>query len=352
MNRRAFVTGSGAMLGALLVGDGQQVVKAWRIGFVEAGSSLVNMLAVPASVGAQPARIARIGVLNGDFPGSPCLEAVRRGLKDLGHVEGRTYVFELRWAKGRTEPYAQFAAELIERHVDLIVVTTGLAAASVKEATATIPIVMTSSSYPVETGLIASLAHPGGNVTGVASIPPGLMAKRLQLLKEAVPSLARVAVLRVPGDLQALYTSEIGVAAKNMGIGAHIIEVAQSEDLPQAFEGAVRGGAQAIMTTQSPFFLGAMPRIADLAVKHRLPSLTGEPGGASAGILLSYGPYIWDGCQRGARYVDRILKGAKPADLPVEQPTKFELVINLKTAKALGLTIPASLLLRADQVIE
>jgi putative ABC transport system substrate-binding protein len=178
------------------------------------------------------------------------------------------------------------------------------------------------------------------------------MAKRLQLLKEAMPSLTRVAVLRLSGQLQTVYVSEIDAGAKQLGIRPQVMEVARAEDLPGVFAAAVRGGAQAIMTTQGPFFLGVMADIADLAVKNRLPSLTGEPDGARAGMLLFYGSYIWEGCERGATYVDRILKGAKPADLPVEQPTKFELVINLKTAKALGLTIPPSLLLRADQVIE
>ena len=322
MNRRAFVSGLGAALAA------------------------------PRGAAAQTARTVTIGVLNGDFPNSPCLEALRRGLSELGHVEGRTFVFDLRWAEGRTDRYDAFAAELVGRKVDVIVATTGLAASAVKNATSTIPIVMTSSSYPVETGMVASLARPGANLTGVAALAPGIMAKRLQLLKEAIPSLSRVAVLRLPGQLQTVYVSDIETGAKRLGITLQVIELARAEDLPSIFATAVRGGAQAIMTTQSPFFLGVMADIADLAVKNRLPSLTGEPDGARAGVLLFYGSYIWEGCERAASYVDRILKGAKPADLPVEQPTKFELVINAKTAKALGLTIPSSLLLRADQVIE
>ena len=322
MNRRAFVSGLGAALAA------------------------------PRGAGAQTARTVTIGVLNGDFPNSPCLEALRRGLSELGHVEGRTFVFDLRWAEGRTDRYDAFAAELVGRKVDLIVATTGLAASAVKNATSIIPIVMTSSSYPVESGMVASLARPGGNLTGVAALAPGIMAKRLQLLKEAIPSLSRVAVLRLPGQLQTVYVSDIETGSKRLGITLQVIEIARAEDLPSIFTAAVRGGAQAIMTTQSPFFLGVMADIADLAVKNRLPSLTGEPDGARAGVLLFYGSYIWEGCERAASYVDRILKGAKPADLPVEQPTKFELVINAKTAKALGLTIPSSLLLRAGQVIE
>ena len=282
----------------------------------------------------------------------PCLEALRRGLSELGHVEGRTFVFDLRWAEGRTDRYDAFAAELVGRKVDVIVATTGLAASAVKNVTSTIPIVMTSSSYPVESGMVASLARPGGNLTGVAALAPGIMAKRLQLLKEAIPSLSRVAVLRLSGQLQTLYVSDIETGAKRLGITLQVIELARAEDLPSIFATAVRGGAQAIMTTQSPFFLGVMADIADLAVKNRLPSLTGEPDGARAGVLLFYGSYIWEGCERAASYVDRILKGAKPADLPVEEPTKFELVINLKTARALGLTIPPSLMLRANQVIE
>jgi ABC-type uncharacterized transport system substrate-binding protein len=312
----------------------------------------LDLLSVPLAAEAQPARIARIGVLNGDFPNSPCLEALRRGLSELGNVEGRTYVLDLRWAEGRTEQFARFAADLVGRKMDLIVVTTGLAVAAVSQATSTIPIVMTSSSYPVEQGLIASLARPGGNITGMALVTPGLMAKRLQLLKEALSSVSRVAVLRLPGSLQGLYVTEIEAGAQQLGIRAQVIEVGRSEDLPGAFQAAAQGGAAAIMTTQSPFFLGNRAQIAELALKHRLPSLSGEPNAAEAGTLLFYGPPIWEGCQRAAKHVDKILKGAKPADLPVEQPTKFELVINLKTANALGLTIPPSLLVRADHVIE
>jgi len=315
-------------------------------------AGLGAVLTAPRGAGAQTARTVTIGVLNGDFPNSPCLEALRRGLSELGHVEGRTFVFDLRWAEGRTDRYDAFAAELVGRKVDVIVATTGLAASAVKNATSTIPIVMTSSSYPVESGMVASLARPGGNLTGVAALAPGIMAKRLQLLKEAIPSLSRVAVLRLSGQLQTLYVSDIETGAKRLGITLQVIELARAEDLPSIFATAVRGGAQAIMTTQSPFFLGVMADIADLAVKNRLPSLTGEPDGARAGVLIFYGSYIWEGCERAASYVDRILKGAKPADLPVEQPTKFELVINAKTAKALGLTIPPSLLARADQIID
>jgi ABC-type uncharacterized transport system substrate-binding protein len=302
---------------------------------------------------AQPTKIYKIGVLSGDFPpDSPCVEQLRRGLSDLGYSEGRTHVLEVRWAKGSIEAFPALAAELVRLKVDLIVSAAGPAAPAVKDATATIPIVLASSFYPVETGVIASLAHPGGNITGVTHFTPELMAKRVQLLKEAVPRASRVAVLRLPGRMQDLVVRDMDTAARQIGVKLQVIEIRSGDDLAAAFQTATRGRADAVMSTQSPVFVQNNVQIAELALKHRLPSLSGEPGAATDGALLFYGPNIFEGCARAAKYVDRILKGAKPADLPVEQPTKIELVINLKTAKALGLTIPPSLLLRADQVVE
>jgi putative ABC transport system substrate-binding protein len=211
---------------------------------------------------------------------------------------------------------------------------------------------MTSSSYPVERGLIASLARPGGNITGLATHTGELMAKRVQILKEAIPGTVRLAVLRLPGHINDLMIKDIEAASTQLGLRLQVVEVRRAEDLPRAFQAAAGGGAQAIMTTQGPFFALNHVQIADLARRHRLPSLTGEPGAAEAGTLMFYGPHIREGCQRAASYVDRILKGAKPGDLPVEQPTKIELVINSKTATALGITIPPSLQARADQVIQ
>ena len=219
------------------------------------------------------------------------------------------------------------------------------AAEAVKKATTSIPIVLASSFYPVELGVIASLAHPGGNVTGVTHFAPELMAKRVQLLKEAVPKASRVAVLRLPWRVQDLVVRDMEAAARQLGVELQVIEVRTVEDLSAAFDAAQRDHAQAAMTTQGPFFNPNSTLIAQLALRHRLPSLSGEPTAPGAGALLFYGPDVFEGCQRAARYVDRILKGAKPSDLPVEQPTKIKLVVNLKTAKALGLKIAPSLLL-------
>ena len=301
----------------------------------------------------QQPKIPRIGVVAGGFAkDDACVEALRRGIHELGYVEGRTYVLELRWSEGRVEPFPSLAADLVRLKVDLIVSTAALAAEAVKNATTSIPIVLASSFYPVELGVIASLARPGGNVTGVTHFTPELMAKRVQLLKEAVPRAPRVAVLRLPGRIHDLVVRDMETVARQLGVELQVIEVRSVDDLPAAFDAAVKGRAQAVMTTQGPFFNLHSTVIAQLALKHRLPSLSGEPTAPGAGILLFYGPNVFEGCHRAANYVDRILKGVNPADLPVEQPTKIKFVINLRTAKALGLTIHPSLLLRADEVIE
>jgi putative ABC transport system substrate-binding protein len=312
-----------------------------------------GLLAAPLAAEAQEAKVPKIGVLSLDFPNdSVCVDALRRSLNELGYAEGRTHVLELRWAEDHTELLPSLAADLVRMKVDLIVSASGPAAAIVKEATTSIPIVLASSFYPVESGVIASLAHPGGNVTGVTHFTPELMAKRVQLLKEVVPQALRFALLRLPGRLQDLVVRDMDVAARRLGVQLQVIEVRRVEDLPAAFAAAVAGRAQGVMSTQSPFFVHNNVPIAQFALKHRLPSLSGEPGAAKDGALLFYGPNVFEGCSRAGKYIDRILKGAKPADLPVEQPTKFELVINLKTAKALGLTIPRSLLARADEIIQ
>jgi ABC-type uncharacterized transport system substrate-binding protein len=212
--------------------------------------------------------------------------------------------------------------------------------------------VLASSFYPIELGVIASLARPGGNVTGVTHFTPELMAKRVQLLKELVPWASRFAVLRLSGRDHDLVVRDMETAARKLGVQLQVIEVVSVEGLSAAFDAAREGGAQGVMTTQAPFFLQNSATIAQLALEHQLPSISGEPNAAEAGALLFYGPSIIEGCQRAAYYVDRILKGAKPADLPVEQPMKFKLVINLKTAKALGITIPPLLLFQADEVIK
>ncbi len=315
---------------------------------------VLTILFAPVTGHGQRPTMPRIGVLDGNSANNPktCVQFLRRGLSELGYIEGQNIVLEVRWAEGRSDVFPGLAAELVKLHVDLIVSAAGTAAAVVKQATTSIPIVLASSFYPVEMGIIASLAHPGGNITGLTHFTPELMAKRVQLVKDAVPRVSRVGVLRLPGRLHDLVVKDMEAAARQLNVRLHVVELGKAGDVEHAFEQFVRGGAQAIMSTQSPFFFQNNRRIADLAIRHRLPNLSGEPDSAEAGALLFYGPNVIEGCQQAAKYVDRILKGTKPADLPVEQPTKFELVINLKTAKALGLTIPQTLLLRADQVIE
>jgi putative ABC transport system substrate-binding protein len=313
----------------------------------------LGLLAAPLAADAQQAKVPKIGVLSLDSPtNSVCMDALRRGLNELGYVEGRTYILELRWAEDRVELLPALAADLVRMKVDLIVSASAPVAVIWKEATTSIPIVLASSFYPVESGIIASLAHPGGNVTGVTHFTPELMAKRVQLLKEVAPKASRFAVLRLPGRLQDLVVRDMEAAARQLGVQLQVIEVRGVEDLSPAFDAAVSGRAEGVMSTQGPFFVHNNVRIAQLALKHRLPSLSGEPNAAEDGALLFYGPNVFEGCTRAAKYIDRILKGAKPADLPVEQPTKIDFVINLKTAKTLGLRIPQPLLLRADKVIQ
>ena len=314
---------------------------------------VLGLITLPLAVVGQSPRIPRIGVVSGDAPDdSPCVESLRRGLSGLGYVEGKTHVLEVRWAEGRNDIFSTLAADLVRANVDLLVSAAGPAALAMKEATASIPIVLASSFYPVELGVIASLAHPGGNVTGVTHFTPELMAKRVQLLRELLPRATRFAVLRLPGGMQDLVVRDMEAAARQLGVQLQVIEVRRVEDLPPAFDAASGSRAQAVMSTQGPFFVQNNARIARLALQHRLPSLSGEPNAAEDGALLFYGPNVFEGCARAARYVDRILKGAKPADLPVEQPTRIDSVINLKTAKALGITIAPSLLQRADRVIQ
>jgi putative ABC transport system substrate-binding protein len=282
-----------------------------------------------------------------------CVLALRRGFADLGYVEGRTHEFEIRWAEGRPEEMLpRFGAELVRLGVDLIVSVTAQGLVEAKQAIASVPVVMAAASFPVERGLVASLSRPGGNITGMATFTEGMFAKRVQLLAETLPGRTRVAILRLPGDQNDLVVRDLDAAARQLGLKPQIIEVQKADDFKGAFKAAVRGGAQAIMTAQGPFFYQYSRLTAELALKHQLPSFSGEPGAADAGILMTHGASIPASCHRAAYFVDRILKGAKPADLPVEQTTKFDLEINLKTAKALGVTVPHSLLLRADRVIE
>jgi putative ABC transport system substrate-binding protein len=302
-----------------------------------------------------PAKARSIGLLvtGPPPPEHACVIAFRRGMTDLGYVEGRTHVLEIRWAEGRPEETLPgFARELVSMGVELVVSVSSQGLVQAKPALASVPVVMAASNYPVERGLVTSLSRPGGNITGIATFTSGTFEKRMQLLAEAVPRATRIAVLRLPGDQNDYIVRDLERSAQQLGLKLQVLEVRRVEDFSSAFEGAVRGNAQAIMTAQGPFFLQHLRPFAELALKHKLPSFSGEPTAAQAGVLMSAGASISASCHRAATYVERILKGAKPADLPLEQSTTLGLEINLKTARALGVTIPPSVLLRADHVIE
>jgi ABC-type uncharacterized transport system substrate-binding protein len=295
----------------------------------------------------------RIGVLHPGTSQTASTEAFRRGLRDLGYVEGQTVVIQWRWAAGKPELYRDLAIDLVRSGVDVIVAAHSQSALPAKHVSPTTPIVVAGAGDAVRDGLVESLARPGGNVTGLSLMIPELTPKRLQLLKEVIPTLSRLALLWNPeggGGRDTLTEHE--VAARSLGFEPQPLAVRIPEEFAKAFEDARRSRCQALVTVQNPIFSLHRARIAQLALQHRLPMLSGEPLSAEAGALMMYGASLLDSWRRAATYVDKILKGAKPADLPIEQPTKFELVINMKTAKTLGLTIPQALLLRADQVIE
>jgi putative tryptophan/tyrosine transport system substrate-binding protein len=279
--------------------------------------------------------------------------AFRQGLHDLGWVEGGNIRFEYRYADGQVDRLPELVAELINLKVDVIVTAVTPDALAAAKATKTIPIVMAATGDPVTTGLIASLARPGGNVTGLTQIQTDLSAKRLQLLKEIAPGISRIAALWNPQDaISSLARQEIESAARHLAVELHSLEVRSSDELTTAFASAADAHDDALMVLPSPIFVVNEQRIADFAAKHRLPSMFHLREFVQAGGLLAYGPDRADLFRRAATYVDKILKGANPADLPVEQPTKFQLVINLTTAKALGLTVPRYLLAEADEIIE
>jgi putative tryptophan/tyrosine transport system substrate-binding protein len=286
-------------------------------------------------------------------PSARARAAFSETLRELGWIEGKNIAFEHRYANNRTERLPELAAELVRLNVDLIVAFGGLAPLAAKQATSTIPIVMASPADPIGSGLVASLARPGGNVTGVSLMAPDLGAKRLQMLKEVSPGISRVAVLWNAGNPSAERGfRELKGAAQALRIGVHSIEVRSPTDFSNAYKAATREAPEALVTLADPLTVDHAKQIAEFAIDSRLPSISELREFADAGGLLSYGPDLADLRRRAAGYVDKILRGAKPADLPVEQPTKFELVINLNTAKALGLAIPPALLARADEVIE
>jgi putative ABC transport system substrate-binding protein len=303
----------------------------------------------------QPKKVPRIGFLATVSPStlSDRVEAFRQGLRELGYVEGKNIVIEWRYAEGKADRLPGLAAELVRLKVDIIVTSGPVPTRSAKTATSTIPIVMTNDPDPVANGFIASLARPGGNVTGLSALTSELSGKRLEFLKEIVPRLSRVAVLRVPnypGNAQAFRETEL--AARALSVQLQYLDVTDTKSIESAFREAVNGRADAVLLLSGSVFVLQRKQIAALAVKSRLPTIHYRHDFVEDGGLISYATSITDLTRRAATHVDKILKGAKPADLPVEQPTKFELIINLKAAKQIGLTIPPNVLARADKVIK
>jgi putative ABC transport system substrate-binding protein len=326
---------------------------ATRLSLVVALSILVASLAVAAE---QAPKIARIGWPAPATPAAQAhlLEAFRQGLRERGRLEGKTFVLVPRYAEAKAERLPEIARELVSLKVDVIVALGDTAIATIKQQTRTIPIVMAASTDPVGTGLVASLARPGGNVTGLSMSAPDLSGKRLELLKEVVPPLSRVAFLWNPDVRGAVLDyNQTEVAARSLGLQLQSVEAVRTEDLDRAFSAITEQRAQAlVVASPNPVTFTNRRRIASFAQSHRLPSMYANRDHVDAGGLMAYGPSVADLYRRAATFVDTILEGTKPADLPVEQPTKFEFVISLKAAKAIGLTIPPSLLQRANQIID
>ena len=320
--------------------------------------ALCSLLFAPCSAveAQQPTKVPRIGSLYAGTPStqSARIKAFRQGLRDLGYVEGKNIVIEYRWAEGKFDRLPALAAELVRLKVDIIVTGGGPATRAAKEATSTIPIVMTNDADPVARGIVASLARPGGNITGLSNFAPELSGKRLEILREVVPTLSRVAVFETstrPDNAQVL--KEVDLAAGALKVKLQYLDVLSPKDIGPAFRAAGKGRAEAVIMIVSAQILNPHRTHVELAVKSRLPVIYPAQQVVEAGGLMSYGlnQDDLDLDRRAATYVDKILKGAKPADLPVEQPKKFEFIINLKAAKQIGLTIPPNVLARADRVI-
>ncbi len=318
------------------------------------GALTAGMFVAPlAGVAQQPAKVHRIGVIGERSETDSFVVAFRQGLRDFGYREGQNVIIEFRSTRGVLDRVPALARELIRLPVDVIVVGGSVSAKQVKAETTTVPIVFTTVGDPVGTGLVASLARPGGNATGMSNLQSELGAKQLELLKAVAPRITRVAVMYNPGSLIAgSVLNDLGEMARALPIDLQYMEVRQPDQLASALSALAPQRAEALLVLSDPVFGSQLARIAQHAAKQRLPAVYGRREFAEAGGLLTYGPNFEDNYRRAATYVDKILKGATPASLPVEQPTKFELVINLKTAKTLGLTIPQSLLLRADEVIQ
>ena len=315
-------------------------------------SLAVTLGSTPLAGVAQPTtKVPRVGLLRPGSSPDPHVDAFRRALQDLGYVEGQTIALEYRWAEGRSAQYPRLVAELLQLKVDVIVTQGEEAARAVKEATSTIPIVMATSGDPVGAGLVASLARPGANVTGLSAVTPDVISKQLQLLKEAVPTAARVAILSIPGNFAVAHSvKEAQGAARTLGLTLQPREVRTPDDLGAAFDAMTRERAQALFLFADVFTITHQKRILDIAAKRRMPTMCTWL--EAENCFMSYGASRLDMFRLAATYVDKILKGAKPGDLPVEQPTKLELVVNARTARTLGLTIPPSILARAEQVIQ
>jgi putative tryptophan/tyrosine transport system substrate-binding protein len=327
MDRRTVILAVGSTLLAMpFASQAQTPAKVWRIGMLETTSTALN---------------------------AANLDALRQGLRELGYIEGRNLIIEYRSADGRAERFPDLATELVSLKVDLIVTRGTPASLAAKNATRTIPVVIANAGDPVDSGLVASLARPGGNVTGLSSLTVNLEAKRFGLLRELVPGIARIAALyNMNSPVSPPEWKEIEGAARAAGVQPQLLDVRKAEDFGPAFDAASRQRADGLIVGQEGLLQANRKLIVELAAKHRLPAIYRSMEFIEVGGLIAYGPSYPDLYRRAATYVDKILKGARPADLPIEQPTKFELIINLKAAKALGLTIPQTLLLRADEVIQ
>jgi len=315
----------------------------------------LSLLAVPLLATAQPrGTIPRVGVLDPSFPPGPsCLAGFRQGLRDLGYVEGQTITLVSRYAEGQPDRLPALAAELVQLTPDVLWTHSNPAAHAAKQATTTIPIVVGLASFDATPGLVESLARPGGNLTGLDSMHTEVVGRRLALLKEVVPTITRVALLvdpTNPSHIGGLHN--LAAEAQTLGVQLQSIEVNAPETLEGALAATIEGGAEALMF-EGPLFSGnTLQRILAFAARHRLPTVSGGRNYTTAGVLLGYGMAAYDQCHRSAVFVDKILKGAKPADLPVERAYKFELIVNLQAAKALGLTIPPAVLFQANEVIQ
>jgi putative ABC transport system substrate-binding protein len=315
----------------------------------------VVLLVLGVIAEAQQPRVPRVGYVfaTTSSEGQDLLRAIREGLRELGYMEGRSIALEVRWAEGRYERLPALVAELVHLKVDILVVATTPGALAAKSATSTIPVVMVAVGDPVGSGLVASLARPGGNLTGLSLLNPELHGKRLELLKDILPRISRVATLINPGNpIHAVFLHETQAAAQALALQLQPVEVRGPEDFAGAFGAAAGSHAGAIIAFDDPLTLGYSTQIVALAAKHRLPVIYGFREFPEVGGLMSYGANRRDLYRRTTVFVDKILKGAKPADLPVEQPMKFEFIINLKAAKQIGLTIPPNVLARADKVIK